>query len=212
MNKLQVKALKNLEFLLTLNWDDNVNAKRGELLLQEDFVQVDNLIDLEYAIYFTFHELLTSSELSTIYNTNLIDNMDKCIDTIFENKQFNELIEKDEEFKNIIDNIDEKIYQLKETFFYKSPFFNVFRNCYNNYNSMKQIFIENNKYISKTFYSSNNYGISTPEVDFTFDNDSGDDNTETGEEENTETVEEENTETGEVNPNLIYNDDDKKEN
>lgn len=203
MNTLQVKSHQNLDFLLNLEHDDNINAKRGELALQDDFVQVDNIIDLEYAIYFTFHELLTSSELSTIYNTDLIDKIDKCIDSIFDNKQLNELIENDEEFKNIIDTIDEKIYKLKESYFYQSPFFSLFRKCYNNYNSMKQIFMENNKYISKTFYLSNNHGISTPEVDFTFDIDSGDDNS--------ETVEEENTETGEVNPNLIY-DDDKKGN
>ena len=207
MNTLQVKSHQNLDFLLNLEKDDKINAKRGELVLQDDFVQVDNIIDLEYAIYFTFHELLTSSELSTFYNTNLIDKMDQCIDTIFDNKQLNELIENDEEFKNIIDNIDQKIYELKESYFYKSPFFSLFRKCYNNYNSMKQIFIENNKYISKMMYISNNHEISTPAVDFDFDSDS--DNND-----NNLTVEEEkNAETGEVNPNLIYDDeDDKKEN
>ena len=54
MNTLQLKSHKNLDFLLKLEHDDNMNAKRGELVLQEDFVQVDNIIDLEYAIYFTF--------------------------------------------------------------------------------------------------------------------------------------------------------------
>ena len=127
MNTLQLKSHKNLDFLLKLEHGDNMNAKRGELVLQEDFVQVDNIIDLEYAIYFTFHELLTSSELSTIYNTDIIDKMDRCIDSIFDNKQLNELIENDEEFKIIIDNIDEKIYQLKESYFYQSPFFSFFR-------------------------------------------------------------------------------------
>ena len=206
MNTLQVKSHQNLDFLLNLEHGDNINAKRGELAIQDDFVQVDNIIDLEYAIYFTFHELLTSSELSTIYNTDLIDKMDKCIDSIFDNKQLNELIENDEEFKNIIDTIDEKIYQLKESYFYQSPFFSFFRNCYNNYNSMKQIFIENNKYISKMFYQSNREII---DDDLTFDSDSGSDK-----EDNTEkVVEEKNKETGEVNPNLIYdNEDDKKEN
>lgn len=202
MNTIQVKSHQNLDFLLKLEHDDNINAKRGELVLQDDFVQVDNIIDLEYAIYFTFHELLTSSELSTIYNTDLIDKMDKCIDTIFDNKQLNELIENDEDFKNIIDTIDEKIYQLKESYFYQSPFFSFFRNCYNNYNSMKQIFIENNNYISKMFYQSNR-----EITDEDFDVDSDSDN---------EIVEEEekNEETGEVNPNLIYHDnkDDNKEN
>lgn len=200
MNTLQVKSHQNIEFLLKLEYDDNINAKRGELALQEDFVQVDNIIDLEYAIYFTFHELLTSSELSTIYNTNLIDKMDQCIDSIFDNKQLNGLIENDKEFKNIIDDIDEKIYQLKESYFYQSPFFSLFRKCYNNYNSMKHIFIENNKYISKMMYINK---PSTMELVSESEPES-DDNTDT------DTVEETNAETGEVNPNLIYDDDDDK--
>jgi hypothetical protein len=198
MNTLQVKSHQNLHFLLNLEHDDNINAKRGELALQDDFVQVDNIIDLEYAIYFTFHELLTSTELSAIYNTDLIDKMDQCIDTIFDNKQLNELIENDEEFKNIIDTIDEKIYQLKESYFYQSPFFSFFRKCYNNYNSMKQIFIKNNEYISKMFYQSNRE-ITADDLDFKFDSDSEQDNEK----------EEKNEETGEVNPNLIYDDDTK---
>lgn len=198
MNTLQVKSHQNIEFLLKLEYDDNINAKRGELLLQDDFVQVDNIIDLEYAIYFTFHELLTSSELSTIYNTNLIDKMDQCIGSIFDNKQLNELIEKDKEFKNIIDDIDEKIYQLKESYFYQSPFFSLFRKCYNNYNSMKHIFIENNKYISKRMYINKPSTIESENIDKDVEE---------------EVVEEENAETGEVNQNLIYKDEvDKKEN
>ena len=46
--------------------------------------------------------------------------MDKCIDTIFDNKQLNELIENDKKFKIIIDDIDEKIYQLKVIILSKS--------------------------------------------------------------------------------------------
>lgn len=203
MNTLQLKSHQNLDFLSKLEINDNINAKRGELVLQDDFVQVDNIIDLEYAIYFTFHEILTSSELSTIYNTDLIDKMDKSIDCIFDNKQLNELIENDKDFKNIINDIDEKIYQLKESYFYQSPFFNFFRKCYNNYNSIKTIFKENNEYITKMFYVSNRE-ITCPEVDFTFESDS--------DKEDNNVEEEKNSETGEVNPNLVYDEDEKKEN
>ena len=100
MNTLQLKSHQNLDFLSKLEINDNINAKRGELIIFKMILfKVDNIIDIEYAIYFTFHELLTSSELSTIYNTDLIDKMDKFIDTIFDNKQLNELIENDKEFK-----------------------------------------------------------------------------------------------------------------
>ena len=77
---------------------------------------------------------------------------------------------------------------------------------------MKQIFIENNEYISKMFYQSNRE-ITVKDLNFlvfdAFDKDSDSDK-----DDNKEIVEEEkNPETGEVNPNLIYDDeDDKKEN
>lgn len=204
MNTLKIKALKNLDFLIKLNHDDNLISKRGELILQEDFVQVDNIIDLEYAIYFTFHELLINTNLYTYLNTDIIDKMDFSIDQIFDNKQLNELIENDEDFKEIIDDIDMKIFNLKEKYLYESPFFGMLRKIYNNYNSMKQIFKENNEYISKMLYQSNNREIN--DLDLNLDSDSD-------KEDSTEKLEEEkNNETGEVNPNLIYSDDELKEN
>ena len=69
---------------------------------------------------------------------------------------------------------------------------------------MKQIFKENNEYISKILYQSNNREIN--DLDLNLDSDSD-------KEDSTETLEEEkNNETGEVNPNLIYSDDELKEN
>ena len=60
MNTLTEKAYRNLTILLKMNTTDTFISQRGELLPQGDFVQVDNITDIEYAIYFTFHQLFSS--------------------------------------------------------------------------------------------------------------------------------------------------------
>ena len=209
MNILVKRAYDNLNILYNLKHGDTLNAKRGEIIIldKDDFVQVDNISDLEYSIYFTYHQLLTSNEIDKFLNTNLIEKLDISIDKIFDNKQLNGLIENDSEFKQIIDDLDEKIYELKDSYFYKSPFFNVLRNIYNRYNSMKQILIENNEYISKIMYRSNDEITAD---DFDFESTDEDNESDEGEEKLIAPEEEKNTETGEVNPNLIYDDNDEK--
>ena len=70
---------------------------------------------------------------------------------------------------------------------------------------MKQILIENNEYISKIMYRSN--GEITSD-DFDFESTDEENESDGGEEKLIAPVEKKNTETGEVNPNLIYDDDD----
>lgn len=183
MNTLNKKANNNLKLLFYLNHDDNLNSKRGELVLQDDFVQVDNVSEIEYAIYFTFNELFLTNQ-NIFYNTELIDLLDTSIENIFDNKQLNDLIENDEQFKQIIDNIDDKLLTLKDSYYYNSPFFKMLKYFNNKYESIKNIMFENNEYIKKMLIvSSNNYTY-LPNVN-----------------------EKVNLETGEENPNLIYSDD-----
>ena len=205
MNILVNRAHDNLNILYNLNSGDTLNAKRGEIIIsdKDDFVQVDNISDLEYSIYFTYHQLLTSNEIDDHLNTDLIEKLDLSIDKMFDNKQLNGLIENDSYFKQIIDDLDEKIYELKDSYFYKSPFFNVLRMMYNRYNSMKDIFKENNIYITKSLGINLN-GYSTllcESVENLYISSEDEDNDEDNDEEET------NTKTGEVNPNLIYDDD-----
>jgi hypothetical protein len=150
MKTLIEKAYGNLKLLLTMGENDVFISKRGELILQNDFVQVDNIIDIEYTIYFTYHQLLTSSDMGVLLNTSLIKKLDESIDMIFENKQFKELLE-DDDFRCIIDDIDGKIDTLKESYFYKSPFFTLWKNSYNVYGYLKNIMHENNENIRKMF-------------------------------------------------------------
>ena len=90
MNTLTEKAYRNLTTLLKMNTTDTFISRRGELLPQEDLVQVDNITDLEYAIYFTYHQLITSSDMGSFLNNGLIKQLDESIENMYDNEQFNE--------------------------------------------------------------------------------------------------------------------------
>ena len=189
MKTLTEKAYANLKLLLDMKENDSFISKRGELILNDEFVQVDNLIDMEYTIYFTYHQLLTSSTMGVFLNTDLIKKLDESLDMIFENKQFEELLEEDG-FKCIIDDIDLKLDTLKESYFYKSPFFTLWRNSYNVYDHIKNIMIENNEHICRRFQINMHSLNKDIHRDYYSDDTSDDD--------------EDDKVTGESNPNLIY--------
>ena len=105
MNTLKEKAENNLKYILEMGENDTFISERGKLVPQNDFVQVNNVVDLEYAIYFTFHQYLLSDNINKIYNHKLIEKLDLSIDKLYDNKQFNELIG-EEHFSQIMDDID----------------------------------------------------------------------------------------------------------
>ena len=189
MKTLTEKAYGNLKLLLDMGENDTFISKRGELILNDEFVQVDNLMDMEYTIYFTYHQLLTSSTMGVFLNTDLIKKLDGSLDMIFENKQFEELLEEDG-FKCIIDDIDLKLDTLKESYFYKSPFFTLWRNSYNMYDHIKNIMIENNEHICRMFQINMQHINKDIHRDY-YSDDSGNDS-------------DGSKVTGESNPNLIY--------
>ena len=58
MDTLMMDRVKsNCKFLLNLNENDNIKASRGELMENDDYVQVDSIVDIEYSIYLTFTDL-----------------------------------------------------------------------------------------------------------------------------------------------------------
>ena len=51
------RVRSNCKFLLNLNENDNIKASRGKLMENDDYVQVDSIVDIEYSIYLTFTNL-----------------------------------------------------------------------------------------------------------------------------------------------------------
>ena len=156
VNTLITKATENINIILDMDENETFISKRGKLVPQDEFVQVNNIIDLEYAIYFTYHQLINDSNKNDFYNGDLFKKLDDSIDNLYNNKQFNEIISNDEEFKDLINDIDLKISHLKDIYYYQSPFFQFFKKSYNLMLFFQNILKENNKYISKVLKVTNN--------------------------------------------------------
>ena len=78
MDTLMMDRVKsNCKFLLNLNENDNIKASRGELMENDDYVQVDSIVDIEYSIYLTFTDLFL---ITNNINYSECDKIIKIID------------------------------------------------------------------------------------------------------------------------------------
>ena len=121
--ELSEKAKKNLSTILSLEEDDTLIANRGTLSKQEEFVQLDNTQELEYAIYFTFHQLILSKENKETNKRLLFLRIDEAIYKLYGNKHLNQLISNDEEFCQVIEDIDSYISYLEDKHLFRSPLY-----------------------------------------------------------------------------------------
>ena len=108
-------AFSNLKFLLDLEKTDVILSNRRTFYKQDEFVQVDNVQELEHTIYFTFNHLLHMNHNREINFKELLDDIDLAIDQIYENDYFHKLLEEEDKgFLSIIKDIDEYFRDVKD--------------------------------------------------------------------------------------------------
>jgi|TARA_B100001094_G_C18191926_1_gene807879 hypothetical protein len=197
MNTLVEKINSNRKILLNLNENEVITAGRGKLIEQDDYVQVDNIVDIEYAIYLTFTNLFLLTNNSTYIECDrILKDIDQCIDNIYNNINLSKLIDDEDSFKEMINYIDEEYFSLKSKLFHGSPFFTLFTKIYMITDIAKEIFKENNVYINKMMgiyrdqLEGKHYDISDSDSDSGNESDIDRDG--------------DTKDTGEDNPNLIY--------
>lgn len=211
MNTICKKAFQNLEILKSLSEKDNVIIQDGNIVINNDYDQINNMLETEYCIYRSFHDILTITDQKLYYQYNLIKLMDDALEGVFLNDGLQNYLSSNDQFEETIQDIDEKVVNMKDSYYYQSPFYK----CYFGYvyfiDYLKDTMYENNKYVEKMFR--NTY----------IDNDDNDDNDDLSSSESERvTLDEEdikkmsqyvdnkeliNENTGESNPNLIYDDD-----
>ncbi len=128
MNTLLTKANNNLTLLCNLSEKECLlSSPSRDLSIQKDYIQVENVIELENSIYFTFHQIMSSMDSFNIYQKNLfIRRLDSSINNIFENESLNKLLEDNSVLFQIVDDIDDKLSLIKDNVCYDSPFYNVY--------------------------------------------------------------------------------------
>jgi hypothetical protein len=184
MNKLDRIAIKNLELLndLTDNIDEYQFVVNGHVISRSDdenYEGIFNLKELEYPIYFSFHQLFNSIRYSNLYKIegykthDIIQLMDNAIDKIVTILEKTEEDPHNESLCEIVDEIDEKYIILNERD--KTCSFGKIFETFNDYlDTFSEALTECKRYL----YISPNYSSIV--------------------------LEKVNNETGEVNPNLIY--------
>lgn len=178
---LKNKLENNVDILLNLKKGEILISNRGLLMKQDDFVQVDSNLEIEYALFFTFTELLGQGlfdDLNYLKYDQLIKNIDRCIDNVFNNTQLNNMIETDENIHNIIDHIEDLFDTMKDKLFYYSPFFNIINKTNNFYLYIMDILKENNYYITKVSGIYQNTYLTDTECDDSEGLDDSEDNNE----------------------------------
>ena len=199
MSLLDETAVNNLKILNDLNQNLNecqlvIDGNKISKSTDENYDKIINLRELEYPIYYTFNQLLNSIRYSTLYKIenyktkDLIRLMDNAIDCIVDMLETCEQDPNHDNFTDIIDNIDEKFIILRNR--YETCSIWRITETFNDYlDSICESLSDCNRYL----YFSNYINIDGSEEEFT------------------DAIEEEiNEETGETNPNLIYDDDEKK--
>ena len=191
MNKLDRIAIKNLELLndLSDNIDEYQFVVNGHVISRsedENYEGIFNLKELEYPIYFSFHQLFNSIRYSNLYKIegykthDIIQLMDKVIDRIVTILEKTEEDPHNESLCEIVDEVDEKYIILNERD--KTCSFWKIYETFNDYlDSFSEALTECNRYL----YISSHY---SPTV-----------------------LEEINNETEETNPNLIYSESEEEE-
>ena len=119
------QAHKNINILKELKPEDTLVGNRFTLQKQDEYVQPENMHELENVIYFTYHQLFFSFNEYKYPPKKVYGLMEDALDNIFDNKQLQEML-KDETFKNVIDDIDDKLSIISDRNYFKSPLYPFF--------------------------------------------------------------------------------------
>lgn len=111
-------ALQNIDFLSLLNENDKFSF--NEYKLVKDEKGTDNPITTEYGLYFTFHEIFTLIDSNTRDRDSILIDLNNSIDNIYENQFFLNMIDNNNNIKEIMEEICTKVDILTEKYLHKS--------------------------------------------------------------------------------------------
>ena len=128
MTTLSDKSRNNLKIIKNLGVESILSSSSSrDISIQEEFIEVDNINNLENGLFFTFHQSLSDiNNMRFVEKDTLINDIDECIQNIYENTKLNSLMEGETELYKIMDDIDTKHNLLKESYYYGSPFYSYY--------------------------------------------------------------------------------------
>ena len=210
-------AFGNLRFLLELEKDEVILSNRRNFYKQDEFVQVDNIQELEHTLYFTFNHLLRMGNNHEINFKELLNEIDDAIDKVYENEHFQELLEGDDNFTLLVGDIDHRFRDVKDEFLNKT-ICNRLMDQFVHFSETVGNFMRVNHLVLMELNGLDDYDEEEEEEEEEEGDEDYEEEEEGDEDYEEEDDEEDDDEEGEENPNLIYSDaeesegDDKKDN
>ena len=149
---MNTQALQNIDFLSLLNENDKFSFNKYKLVNEEN--SSEDAIITEYGLYFTFHEIFTLIDSNTRDRDSILINLNNSIDNLYENQFFLNMIDNNENIKEIMEEICTKVDILTEKYLNKS-FCNVmFEELWRQYlNMIKSITVNNRRNNSRVILS-----------------------------------------------------------
>ena len=110
-------ALKNLNTLLNINENTSIIFNNKEIIIVEDDLieNIDDNLNIEYTLYFTFNQLINIIKGKNGNKHQLIHNLNNIIENLYENKYFLKLIEEHKSIDEIMEDICTKLDYMIET-------------------------------------------------------------------------------------------------
>ena len=110
-------ALKNLNTLLNINENTSIIFNNKEIIIVEDDLieNIDDNLNIEYTLYFTFNQLINIIKGKNGNKHQLIHNLNNIIENLYENKYFLKLIEEHKSIDEIMEDVNTKIDYMIET-------------------------------------------------------------------------------------------------
>ena len=110
-------ALKNLNTLLNINENTSIIFNNKEIIIVEyDLIEnIDDNLNIEYTLYFTFNQLINIIKGKTGNKHQLIHNLNNSIENLYENKYFLKLIQEHKSIDEIMEDVNTKIDYMIET-------------------------------------------------------------------------------------------------
>jgi len=227
MSKLDKIAIKNLEHLFKLgdNIDEYHLVVDGNIISQseedDNYESIFNLKELEYPIYFSFHQLYNSIRYSNLYKIegyktqDLIQLMDSTINKVVQILEKTEEDPHNTQLCGIVDDIDDKFIVLRERD-QTCSFWKIYETFNDYLDSFTEALLDVNNHMYMRRFSILEKYTNGDEEEEGEEGEGGEGEGEEGEggeggeegegEECEEGCDDGNKETGELNQNLVYED------
>ena len=119
-------AFNNIDILKSLNDNEKFSFIGYDLIKDK---KIDDKNIFEYGLYFTYHEIFTLIDNGTKNRDEILTDINNSIDNLYENEYFLNIIDENDNIKNMMDEVCTKVDILTEKSFCRYMTEEIYRQC-----------------------------------------------------------------------------------